>query len=133
MKAVILNSGLGRRMEAETVDKPKCLVEIAPQETIISRQLQQLLKYGLEELILTTGPFAPQLQDYLTSNFPQLQVTYVANPRYASTNYIYSLLLAKEYLNSDLLLLHGDLVFDDAVLANTLASPQPNTVLVNRQ
>ncbi|HZK24920.1 MAG TPA: phosphocholine cytidylyltransferase family protein, partial [Oscillospiraceae bacterium] len=47
--------------------------------------------------------------------------------------YIYSLLLAKEYLNSDLLLLHGDLVFDDAVLANTLASPQPNTVLVNRQ
>ncbi len=133
MKAVILNSGLGKRMEAETADKPKCLVEIAPQETILSRQVRQLQQHGVEELIITTGPFAQLLQDYLAANFPGLPVTYVPNPRYATTNYIYSLLLAKDYLTSDLLLLHGDLVFADSLLAKTLSAPQPNTVLVNRQ
>lgn len=133
MKAVILNSGLGKRMGEETKDKPKCMVKIAQQQTIISRQIKQLLKFGINEFIITTGPFAHELQNYVGTKFPQLNVTYVPNPSYASTNYIYSLLLAKEYLSGELLLLHGDLVFAEEVLAKTLQSPHPNTVLVNRK
>ena len=133
VKAVILNSGLGQRMGEETKNKPKCMVEIAAQETIISRQIKQLLKHNIDDLIITTGPFADKLQNYVGKAFPQLKVTYVHNPRYASTNYIYSLFLAKKYLTSEFLLLHGDLVFDTALLAKTLQSPHPNTVLVNRE
>ena len=133
VKAVILNSGLGKRMGEETKNKPKCMVEIAPQQTIVSRQIKQLIKYGIDEFIITTGPFANELQNYVGTVFPHLKVTYVPNPRYASTNYIYSLFLAKEYLTGEFLLLHGDLVFADDVLAKTLQSSHPNTVLVNRE
>ncbi|MCR3921773.1 MAG: phosphocholine cytidylyltransferase family protein [Firmicutes bacterium] len=131
LKAILLNSGLGKRMGAQTHAKPKCMVEIAPAETIISRQIKQLLAAGINDIIVTTGPFAEQLQDYLAATFPNLPITYVANPRYASTNYIVSLLLAKEYLTSEFLLLHGDLVFEDTLLTKTLQSTYANTVLVN--
>ena len=46
MKALILNSGLGTRMGILTADQPKCMTEISNTETIISRQLNQLLRGG---------------------------------------------------------------------------------------
>ena len=42
MKALILNSGLGSRMGVLTSEHPKCMTEISPRETILSRQLRQL-------------------------------------------------------------------------------------------
>ena len=41
-----------------------------------------------------------------------MSFTFVENPIYDKTNYIYSMYLAREYLKDDILLLHGDLVFD---------------------
>ena len=38
MKALILNSGLGSRMGALTSEHPKCMTELNPKETILSRQ-----------------------------------------------------------------------------------------------
>ena len=37
------------------------------------------------------------------------------------TNYIYSMLLAKEELKDDIVLLHGDLVFESSVINDILA------------
>lgn len=55
MKALILNSGMGKRMGVLTAEHPKCMTEIAKSETIISRQLKLLQKYGITEVIVTTG------------------------------------------------------------------------------
>lgn len=46
MKALILNSGMGRRMGALTSECPKCMTEISPRETILSRQLRILAEGG---------------------------------------------------------------------------------------
>jgi phosphoenolpyruvate phosphomutase len=114
-----------------TKDKPKCLVEIAEQETILSRQIKMLLKFGIEEIIITTGPFAEDLEAYLKNVFPGLRAKFVINPLYDSTNYIYSMLLTKELLNDNLILMHGDLVFDEVLLEKTINSEKENTVLIN--
>ena len=42
MKALILNSGLGKRMGTLTSEHPKCMTELSVGETIVSRQLRQL-------------------------------------------------------------------------------------------
>ena len=55
MKALILNSGLGSRMGVLTSEHPKCMTEISPRETIISRQLNQLAEAGIREVVITTG------------------------------------------------------------------------------
>ena len=42
MKALILNSGMGSRMGDLTRKYPKCMSELLPNETIVSRQLRLL-------------------------------------------------------------------------------------------
>ena len=119
-------------MGSLTAGRPKCLVEIAGDETILSRQVRLLQSCGLGRVLVTTGPFAGQIEGYLARLYPGLQVEYVQNPLYESTNYIYSLLLAKEHLQEEILLLHGDLVFEESVLQKLLGAAFENAVLVNR-
>ena len=123
MKALILNSGLGSRMGALTAEHPKCMTEIAPGETIVSRQLSMLAENGIREVVMTTGAFSDVLEAYCRSLDLPLKLTFVKNPFYAETNYIYSVYCAREYLSDDeILLMHGDLVFDPTVLDDVLAS-----------
>ena len=121
MKALILNSGLGHRMGVLTSEHPKCMTEVSATETILSRQLRQLADVGIKEIVMTTGYYDEILVNYCKSLELQLHYTFVNNPLYAETNYIYSIYCAREYLDDDILLLHGDLVFETSVLEDILA------------
>ena len=123
MKALILNSGLGSRMGTLTKEHPKCMTEIAPGETIVSRQLRMLCEAGIRDVVMTTGVFADVLQEYCSGLGLPLEITYVLNPRCRETNYIYSIYCARKELEDELLLMHGDLVFGRDVLQEMLASP----------
>lgn len=116
MKALILNSGLGKRMGRYTMKAPKCMVPLLNGETIAARQLRLILKMGIHEVVMTTGPYAELLENYVKSLGLSLTIQYVNNPKYMETNYIYSIYLAREYLHSELILMHGDLVFEEEVL-----------------
>ena len=117
MKALILNSGLGRRMGVLTSEHPKCMTEIYGNETILSRQLRLIADSGITEVVITTGYFDNVLVNYCNSLKLPLHYTFVNNPLYAETNYIYSIYCAKEHLlDDDILLIHGDLVFEASVL-----------------
>ena len=67
MKALILNSGLGSRMGALTKEHPKCMTEIAPGETILSRQLKLIAAAGIEDVVITTGYYDRVLVEYCAS------------------------------------------------------------------
>lgn len=124
MKALILNSGLGRRMGVLTSEHPKCMTEISHRETILSRQLCQIAEVGITEVVITTGYFDKVLEEYCQSLELPLHITFVKNPEYASTNYIYSIYCAWEVLcDDDVLLMHGDLVFENAVMDDVMAYP----------
>ena len=122
MKALILNSGTGSRMGILTSNHPKCMTEISNKETILSRQLKQLLEVRINEVVITTGPFDGVLVNYCKSLDLSLHISFVNNPVYSDTNYIYSIYCAREYLDDDILLMHGDLVFENAVLDSILGS-----------
>ena len=121
MKALILNSGLGSRMGALTSEHPKCMTEISPDETILLRQLKLLAGAGITDVVITTGYYDDVLIQYCNSLGLPLRYTFVKNPVYDKTNYIYSIYCAREYLDDDLILMHGDLVFEDKVLEKVLA------------
>ena len=121
MKALILNSGLGRRMGVLTSEHPKCMTEISGTETILSRQLRLLAAAGIRDVVITTGYFDNIIVNYCHSLRLPLKITFVHNPRYAETNYIYSIYCARELLDDDILLMHGDLVFEPSVLDDLLA------------
>lgn len=121
MKALILNSGLGQRMGVLTSEHPKCMTEISATETILSRQLNLIVAEGIKEVVITTGYFDEILVNYCNCLQLPLHYTFVKNPLFAETNYIYSIYCAREYLDDDILLIHGDIVFEASVLSDLLA------------
>ncbi len=121
MKALILNSGLGSRMGVLTSEHPKCMTEISPRETILSRQLKQIADAGIREVVITTGLFRDALIAYCESLDLPLSYSFVHNPEFRETNYIYSIYCARAELDDDILLMHGDLVFENEVLDKLLA------------
>ena len=124
MKALILNSGMGSRMGALTSEQPKCMTEISPGETILSRQLRLLEEAGVREAIITTGYYDQVLMDYCRSLGSGMQITFVRNPRYAETNYIYSIYCARDLLRGqEIVMMHGDLVFEPSVLKELVNCP----------
>ena len=123
MKALILNSGLGHRMGVLTSEHPKCMTEVSHTDTILSRQLKQCVDYGISEVVMTTGYYDKVLVDYCNFLHLPLKFTFVNNPLYDKTNYIYSIWCAKDHLqDDDILLMHGDLVFENRVLDAILGS-----------
>ena len=125
MKALILNSGMGSRMGDETKMHPKCMTQIQQNETILSRQLKQIVKQGITSVVITTGYFDTILVEYCQSLGLPLEYTFVKNEKYDSTNYIYSIYMAKDALmNEDILMMHGDLVFDDVCVEMSLKSEE---------
>lgn len=122
MKALILNSGIGNRMGALTSKQPKCMTEISLKETILSRQLKMAVDAGITEVVMTTGYFDSVLANYCKSLDMPLHIVFVNNPEYSSTNYIYSIYCAREYLDDDIVLMHGDLVFENEVFDRLMNS-----------
>ena len=127
MKAIILDSGIGNRMGEFTQTHHKSMAVLKNGETIFERQLRVLCECGIQDFIITTGPFEDQLrQKAAQPQFQECRFTWVPNPVYSKTNYIYSLYLAHDQIDSDCLLLHGDLVFGHAHVIRLLEDQRPN-------
>lgn len=125
MKALILNSGLGSRMGVLTTEHPKCMTDISARDSVLSRQLRLLADAGVRDVVMTTGYYDEVLVEYCHSLGLALNYTFVKNPIYRETNYIYSIFCARDVLRGeDVLLLHGDLVFEAKVLAASLATAE---------
>ena len=123
MKALILNSGLGHRMGVLTSEHPKCMTEISARETILSRQLKLISQAGITDVVMTTGYYDNVLIEYCNSLDLPVKITFVNNPVYDKTNYIYSIYCAKEQLEGDdIVLMHGDLVFDENLFDSVVES-----------
>lgn len=130
MKAIIFNSGLGHRMGDETKTHHKSMTQLKGGETIFHRQIRLLSAEGVKDFIITTGPFEEQLKAE-AARFPELNFTFVRNDIYDKTNYIYSMYLARDYINDDMLFLHGDLVFNRKLVHDVLNCADKNTATVN--
>ena len=121
MKALILNSGIGSRMGHMTEDHPKCMCPIGNGYTILKWQLELLVRAGIRDAVITTGYMADYLEAYARECRPDMNFTFVYNPLYNKTNYIYSMYLAAEDLQGeDILLLHGDLVLEPGVIEDLM-------------
>ena len=123
MKALILNSGCGKRIKEYTENSHKCLLAIDQNSNIISRQIDQLIILNVKQIIITVGHNAALVKEFVNAYVRDLEVDiiYVFNEHYDCTNYIYSMYLARDYLkNSDFIVMHGDIVCETHILYGML-------------
>jgi histidinol-phosphate/aromatic aminotransferase/cobyric acid decarboxylase-like protein/choline kinase len=131
MKALILAAGYGNRMRPLTDRTHKTLLQVGG-KTIIRRILDGLSDNGVTEVCVVTGYRADELETHLRDHFKDFTFQFVRNERYPETNNIYSMALAFEQmtLESDLLLIESDLIYEPAVIRRAIDSPFPNVALV---
>ncbi|WP_455813100.1 aminotransferase class I/II-fold pyridoxal phosphate-dependent enzyme [Pseudomonas graminis] len=114
-KAVILAAGTGNRLFPITEIIPKPLTPVNG-KSIIERLVINLLETGVNQIVVVTGHFGKKIQSQLNHEFPDVDITFIENTRYQTTNNIYSLWLAREYFTEDFLLLEADVVLRSSVL-----------------
>lgn len=132
MDAIILAAGMGKRLKDLTKDKTKCMVTVNG-VTLVERMLNQLDNLNLDKIILVVGYHSDKLINYINTLKIDTPIEYIFNNIYDKTNNIYSLFLAKHYLEtSDCLILESDLIFEDIILEELISDKRPNLAYVDK-
>jgi len=121
MKAVILAAGCATRLRPHSDDTPKTLLPVGG-VPILRRTITSLLRCGIDQFVIGTGYLEHMVREAVASWFPGLDVTYVYNQDFKTTNNAYSLWLTRPHVDGHaFMLLDGDVVFDLAVAEEMVA------------
>ena len=117
MKAIILAAGIASRLRPLTNDRPKCLLNIGTR-SLLERTIDALLINNIREVVIVTGYLHEMLVSLVQSRYPSLNVKFIHNKLYTTTNNIYSLWLAlPEVLHEkEIILLDSDILFDPLII-----------------
>ena len=113
MRAIILGAGSGSRMGQHTKDIPKVLLDING-KSILERQISLLREHGVNEIFVVTG--------YKREKHILKDIEYIFNPRYSETEQLASMMVARTKVSDDVLIIFGDIIFDNQVLQQILSS-----------
>ena len=117
--AVLLAAGTGSRLQPLTNDAPKCLSEVNG-TAILERLVRCLCDNGFQRLVVVVGYLDHRVRDFLDMWTDELTIEYVINPRYSTTNNLYSLWLARSRIHESFLLVESDVVFEAPLLEDML-------------
>jgi choline kinase len=124
MRGVILAAGKGSRLNGTTAGAPKCLAELAGR-TLVERQIAALRRAGIDDITIVVGCQADRVRGVCGQ-----RVTYVENARYAETNSLYSLWMARPLLCEGFVVLNCDVVFHPVLLRDLLTARHENALLL---
>lgn len=127
----MLAAGMGKRLAQFTKDNTKCMVEVGGKK-LIDHAVEALLKVGISRFIVVIGYKGINLKKYLLEKYSnKMDLVFIENIDYASTNNIYSFYLAKsELIKDDTLLMESDLIFDFRIIEGLLSNHSKNIAAV---
>ncbi|MCG8365313.1 MAG: phosphocholine cytidylyltransferase family protein [Pseudanabaenales cyanobacterium] len=116
MQAIILAAGCGSRLAQVLNGKPKCLTQVDG-VTLIEYQLAVLRSFGITDVCVVLGYQADQVYRVIGD-----QCHCIINHRYAQTNSLYSLSLARDWVRGPFLLLNSDVLAHPLVYQHLLTA-----------
>lgn len=132
MQAVMLAAGKGTRLGKYTKNNTKCILEVNG-KTLLERTIDSLVKADIKDFILVLGYKKENVKKYIREKKldKKINIIYVYNADYNTTNNIYSLYLAKDYLlKDDTILLESDIIYDEKIIKSLIESDYDNAVVV---
>ena len=121
--AIILLAGMGSRLKPLTDNRHKALIPFAG-KTILERQVTQLMQNGVTGFHFVLGYRDGDIKNFMAEKFPKLHAEFYPNPIFADTNTGYSLLLVLQKLQDAFLLLDGDVMMSDVLIAKLCADTE---------
>tara|TARA_A100001388_G_scaffold272340_1_gene252496 strand:+ start:222 stop:1052 length:831 start_codon:yes stop_codon:yes gene_type:complete len=101
-RALILAAGMGSRLSGASGGRPKALTEVNG-HSILEWQKCALRRSGIKDEALVTGFKAELLSGLASEEF--------FNPDFASSNMLWSLVSAREWLDQDLVISYSDILY----------------------
>lgn len=127
-KAVILAAGMGTRLRGITNNEiPKPFLEING-KSLVERSIEKLQNSGIEEILIVVG--------HLKEHFNKLALKYegiklIENKNYSVTSSMASFYCTKDFINDDILLLEGDLIYENSGLENLIKFQEKDAILLS--
>jgi len=133
MKGLILAAGRGTRIRSAHGERPKCLIS-CDGEAILDHQINGLLAAGIQEIGIVVGYQSQQVLSHVCARYGRKldQIQFLFNPRFAETNNIYSLWVARTWLRGDsFMVLNADVLCDPEILRPAVAAATPISMIVD--
>lgn len=124
MQGVILAAGKGARLNGTIGDKPKCLLRVGDR-TLVERQIAALHGVGIRDVAVVIG-----CQSEMVRRTCGPRVTYVENARFAQTNSLYSLWLARTLLSNGFVVMNCDVLFHPQLLSDLVTAWHDDALLM---
>ena len=131
MQALMLAAGMGKRLGKYTENATKCMVPVNG-KTLIEYAIESLIEAKIKKLTLVVGYKKEILKDFLKDRYSEIEINYIYNDVFDTTNNIYSLYLAKDVLaQDDTILLESDLIFNKDIIKEIIEDKNPNLAVVS--
>ena len=117
MQAIVLAAGIGSRLRPITYKKPKTLIMVND-TPIICHIINALISSGINHVIIVVGYKKELVIEMVKEKYPQLNVTFITNNDFETTNNSYSLYLARNFLKQETFIMNADLMFAPEIISN---------------
>jgi choline kinase len=124
LKGIILAAGKGARLNGSEAELPKCLVTLGG-TTLLERQIAALRHHGIDDVTVVVGWQADRVRRACGRG-----VHFLENSRFAQTNSLYSLWLARPVLLEGFVVMNCDVLFHPQLLTDLLTSRHDDALLV---
>lgn len=130
MQALILAAGVGSRLQPLTDTVPKAMVPVNGKPLLV-KALENLSANNIRDAVIVVGYKKEVIMGALGSTCNGVNITYVENPEYRTTNNVYSMFLARHYIHDDTILLECDLFYEQNLIAAILKGDADCNILVS--
>ncbi len=127
---MILAAGLGKRLRPLTDTMPKALVPVNGVPLLL-HALDCLSCFEISDVILVVGHRKGDIIGVVGHEYNGMKITYVENPDYETTNNVYSLYLARDYVKDDCLMLECDIYYTTDLIERLLSGKAACNILVS--
>lgn len=133
MKAIILAAGMASRLRPLTENTPKCLLKVG-EKCLLQRSIDALTSNGICDFVIVTGYLHEMIETFVAEQYgDKINVKFIHNDVFDSTNNIYSLWLARpEAEGQEILLLDSDLLYDPRIITKVMESDADNVLTLIR-
>ena len=135
MKALILAAGRGTRIRSAHGERPKCLIS-CDGDAILDHQINGLHAAGIREIGIVVGYESEQILSHVCERYGRNldRFQFLFNPRFAETNNIYSLWVARDWLKNDsFMVLNADVLCDPEILRPAVTAKAPISMIVDTE
>ena len=135
MKALILAAGRGTRIRSIHGERPKCLISFEG-EAILDHQIHGLFAAGVREIGIVVGYESGQIVKHVETRYRDYldRFSFIHNPKFETTNNIYSLWVARDWLRGEAFMcLNADVLCEPDILIPAARTTAPISMVVDPQ